>query len=138
MKCIFYEKHPCHNVLAKRLIKLISGVSELSWHLWSWRSAKIVQVKDLSFEVFLSSHMYNYCVWGSNKDSLYCAGVTWKSWKILTWVKESQDISPCYLRWTKIHLDESTFPRTIFNNKFVKNMIVSKKENTSPSSFQRF
>ena len=30
LKCIFYEKHPCHNVLAKRLIKLISGVSELS------------------------------------------------------------------------------------------------------------
>ena len=57
LKCRFYEKHPCHNVLPKRLIKMISGVSELSWHLWSWRSAKIVQVENLTFEVFVSSYV---------------------------------------------------------------------------------
>ena len=127
-----YETYLCHNVLAKRLIKMISGVSELSWHLWSWRSAKIVQVENLSFEVFVYSHMYYYCLWGSNDEFPHYTGVTWKSWKILTWAKESQDISPCYLRWTKIHYHESTFPWTIFNDKSVKNLLVSKKEISSP------
>ena len=82
---------------------MISGVSELSWHLWSWRSAKIIQVENLSFEGFC---FFTHCEWGSNDEFPHCPGVTWKSWKILTWVKESQDISPCYLRWTKIHNHE--------------------------------
>ena len=32
----------------------------------------------------------------------------------------------------EVNIDESTFPKTIFNNKSVANMIVSKKEITSP------
>ena len=116
----------------KNNIKLISGVSELSWHLWSWRSAKIVQVKDLSFEV--SSHivsevqMMNFLTVQASREKVERFLPEWKSRKIslpATWgeqksismnpfsIEPFSIISPLKICW---HQKMKSSVRKVFSN----------------------